>query len=466
MKKNRFKNFSSEVKELVLDFETMSRSGVTHYYDQEQMEIIIDYYLETYDMDMLSHAVEYAERLFPDSSEIRLRRAHMLCAKERFEDALEILHAMEHDDAGNTDVMYALGTVYSAMERPRKAIQYYLRASRDGVDLDMVYGNIGDEYKRQGNFLDAIYYYRQALKKNPREERSVLNLARCFADEPDQAVIFFSAFVKENPYSAEGWLSLGSAYMDCDLYERAEDALLYALAIDKSYHQVYQALSSCYLKSGEWQKCVNILHDSIPYTDDIANTYCIMAECFENQQNYTTAILYYQKALQDDPYYAEAYTWIAECYRAIGEYNDAVANMQKAIEINPDKGEYRMLLSRLHMEFGHEEEGLKIFNETIQRNDRLEDHWIPAAKNLMDVGEWKPAAQLLQEGMMLCPNHTLFIQNLAICYFFLHRREEMMNYLTTLSTLDPDALAMIFVRYPEMRLDVDIAAMLRNMKQE
>ncbi len=451
---------------MVLDFENMSRSGVTHYYDLEQMEIIIDYYLETYDMDMLSHAVEYAERLFPDSSEIRLRRGHMLCSKERFEEALELLHAMERDDSTNTDVMYALATVYSAMEQPRKAIEYYLCASRDGIDLDMVYGNIGDEYHRQGNIPDAIYYYRKALKKNPQEARSVLNLARCYADEPDHAVTFFSTFVKENPYSAEGWLSLGSAYMDCGLYERSEDALLYALAIDKSYGDAYRALATCYMKNCQWQKCVNTLHDSLPYSTDSADTYCLIADCFAQQENYTTAIIYYKKALHEDPLYSDIYMWMCDCYSQLGEYNDAVANIQKAIELNPNKVDYRLLLSRLHMDFGHEKEGMKTFNDAMDTYDNLEDHWIPAAKNLMDHGQWETATQLLQQGLPLCSNQVPFYQNLAICCYYLHRRNEMIDYVTILSTLDPDAVELMLVCSPEMRYDVDISTLLRNIKQE
>ncbi len=466
MKKNRFKNFNSEVKELVLDFETMSHSGVTHYYDMEQMEIIIDYYLETYDMDMLTHAVEYAERLFPDSSEIRLRRAHMLCAKERFEEALEMLHAMERDDPDNTDVMYALGTVYSAMERHRKAIQYYLNASRDGVDLDMVYGNIGDEYRMLGNVVEATFYYRLALKKNPQEVRSVLNLARCYAEEPDQGVTFFSSFVKENPYSAEGWLSLGAAYMDCGLYERSEDALLYALAIDKSYNEAYRALVSCYIKSGQWQKCVNTLHDSLPYCTDASDVYCTLAECFENQENYTTALVYYKKALKEDPLFADAYVWAAGCYASLGEYDDAVEYLQKAIELNPFKVEYQLILSRMHMDFGHEEEGMNTFNNALTVYDNMEDHWVPTARHLMDLKQWESAMHLLQQGLAICKQRASFLQNMAICCYHLHRRDDMMKYISELSLLDPDLLDLMLVRCPEMRYDVDVAALLSSLKQE
>ncbi len=466
MKKNRFKNFTPEVKELVLDFETMSRSGVTHYYDLEQMEIIIDYYLETYDMDMLTHAVDYAEQLFPDSSEIRLRRAHMYCAKERYDDALEILHAMERENSNNTDVMYALATVYSAMEQPRKAIQYYLIASRDGIDLDMVYGNIGDEYKRQGNHTDAQYYYQLALKKNPNEVRSILNLAHCYADEPDQGVAFFSSFVKENPYSAEGWLALGSGYMDCGLYERSEDALLYALAIDKTYGEAYRALSSCYMKSQQWQKCVNTLHDSLPYSNDAAETYCLIADCFVEQLNYTTAIVYYKKALQEDPYYADVHIWIADCYSMLGEYNDAVAHMEKAIELNPHKKDYHMLLSHLHLSFGHEKEGVNVFNDAILNLGNLEDNWIPTARIMMNNGQWQAAVQTLLQGLPRCNNHVPFLQNLAICYYHLRQREEMMEQVSALATLDAETLELMLVRCPEMRYDVDIAALLRNLRQE
>ena len=45
-KKDRFKNYEEDVKHLVLDFESMEESGGSRYFDLDEMEIIIDFYLD------------------------------------------------------------------------------------------------------------------------------------------------------------------------------------------------------------------------------------------------------------------------------------------------------------------------------------------------------------------------------------------------------------------------------------
>ena len=65
MNTDRFKNYEDEVKHLVLDFEDMQLRGDSHYYDVEELETIIDFYLDTADEDMLEKSVRYGEELFP-----------------------------------------------------------------------------------------------------------------------------------------------------------------------------------------------------------------------------------------------------------------------------------------------------------------------------------------------------------------------------------------------------------------
>ncbi len=78
MNTDRFKNYQDDVKQLVLGFEAMERRGDSRYYDVEELETIIDFYLETSDGEGLEKSVLYGEKLFPSSNEIRLRRVHLL----------------------------------------------------------------------------------------------------------------------------------------------------------------------------------------------------------------------------------------------------------------------------------------------------------------------------------------------------------------------------------------------------
>ena len=57
MNTDRFKGYGEDVRTLVLDFEKMYRQGSNRYYDVDQLETILDFYLDTYDEEMIEKAV-------------------------------------------------------------------------------------------------------------------------------------------------------------------------------------------------------------------------------------------------------------------------------------------------------------------------------------------------------------------------------------------------------------------------
>ena len=63
MKNDRFTDFDDEVRQLVLDFERTVMNGETQFYDVDELEMIIDYYLEVNDKEPLISAIVYAEQL-------------------------------------------------------------------------------------------------------------------------------------------------------------------------------------------------------------------------------------------------------------------------------------------------------------------------------------------------------------------------------------------------------------------
>ena len=133
MNKDRFKGYDPDVRQLVLRFE-QQRDGHNVFFDVDQLEIIIDYYLEVYDIEGLQSAVQYAESLFPLSDSIRMRRANLYSVQGRYKEAFAILTELEHNNPDDTDVCYSLGTLHSVMGNPSKAIEYYLK--HETIDRD------------------------------------------------------------------------------------------------------------------------------------------------------------------------------------------------------------------------------------------------------------------------------------------------------------------------------------------
>ena len=333
MKKDRFNNFDDEVRELVLDFENTVLKGKSQFFDVDEMEIIIDYYFEVGDKKPLERAVEYAEELYPNSTAIRLRRAHLMMSHEQYSQALKVLNQMREAEPENTDVAYSLGVANGAVGDSQKAISYFKEAATDGWMLGRVFSNMAEEYYKLKDYDAALNCYRKAMESDSCDDVTIYNYYDvCFeAGRVEQAVDYLSGYVKKNPYGKEAWYCLGCAYRDLALYEKAVDAFEYAIAIDKSYVDAYVALSQTQDLMGSTPEAVTTMLRVLDYSDDRAKVYRTIGNLYAREANYDTAMAYFKKAIEENPADAEAYASLSLCYLETGDRATAVAKVNRAL---------------------------------------------------------------------------------------------------------------------------------------
>ena len=446
MKKDRFKGYDDEVRRLVTHFEEGQQQGSHPYFDPDELEIIIDFYLDAIDEALrkttlpadtrrLENAVAYAERLFPTAPGIRLRKAHLYSIQGRYDHALKILHELERLEPDNTDVQYALGTVYSALDQHRRSIQYYTQAARDGYQLGTIYGNIGDEYYRMGRPEDALRYYKKSVARNADEERSLHNLEATY-DELNQngeAIDFFNHFVRQNPYSRVGWFCLGRAQMSFadrhngqrEHYLAAIDAFHFVLTIDSRYFDAYVLIAECQQTLHDHAGAVATLRESLDCAADAANVLFSIATIYMEMQNYQTASIYLKQATERDPFFSEAWLKLAECYDYMGYSDDAEMLYQRSLGMN-------------------------------EEND---DFWLRYADFLIHRKRYDEAITLMQRGLTNADYPHAFNLRLACCYFYTGQRNMLFNTLID-CTQNGDPINEILDYCPEMVADAEVMNIL------
>lgn len=468
MNTDRFKDYRDDIKQLILGFEAMQRRGDSRYYDVDQLETIIDFYLETADGDMLEKSVRYGESLFPMSNEIRLRRVHLLCFQERFKEALDILKQLESMEPDNTDVLYALGVVYSALEQPRKAIQYYLKAAADGYELGTIYSNIADEYVKMDHNAEARNYYRRALRQNPDDEHSLYELANSYEDdgETDKWIHYYTRFVEEHPYSRVGWFCLGEGYLVEQLYEKAIDAYQYAIAIDSSFFYAYMQLSQCYFAMEDYSKSVATLHDALEHTDDKAYIYFRIAEVFKHQNNLVTANVYYNKSVHEDPYYAEVWYSMALCYSMMRSFNAAIDAAKRALKIDPESPVYLTTLALIYADSGDSENAERIFQCAFPYYSDFEQGWLAYSDYLIMLQRFPEAIDTLNRALPDCEFVLEFNKRLAYCYFMTGQRNMLFNTVRACVYGDTFGEDELLNYCPELGQDLEVMDIIIAHRQE
>ncbi len=465
---DRFKDYQDDVKQLVLDFEAMQDRGDSRYYDVDQLETIIDFYLETADGEMLEKSVRYGESLFPTSNEIRLRRVHLLCFNERYKEAFALLKELEQLEPDDTDVLYALGVVYSALDQPRKSIQYYHKAAADGYELGIIYGNIADEYVKMDQRAEARSYYRKALRANPDDERALYELANCYEDDgiTDKWIQYYKKFVEEHPYSKVGWFCLGEGYLVEQLYEKAIDAYQYAIAIDSKFYYAYMQLSTSYYAIEDYGKAVSTLHDVIEFTEDKAFVYFRMAEIFKQINNLVTANIYYRKAVQEDPYYAEAWHAMSLCHSLTKSYSSAIDCAKRAVKIDPESPIYLTSLAVIYADSGDLDNADRIFECSLPYYSDFEQGWLVYADYLIMHNRYKDAIAVLCQGLPDCELVVEFNKRLALCYLHTGQRNMLFNSVRA-CIYDSETGEQALLEYcPELAEDLEVINIIASHRME
>ena len=391
MNNDRFTDFDDEVKQLVLDFERTVMRGETQFYDIDELEMIIDYYLEVDDKEPLISAIHLAERLYPDSIEVKIRRAHWYVLNKENDKALSLLQS--------------------------------LRAAADGWQLGRIYANIAEEYVRLQQWHDAIQYYMQAFRTDSYDEQTLYNyLDTCEeADACDEACEFLELYVNDHPYSKIGWYCYGCVCRDLGLAERAVDAFEYAIAIDKNYASAYYELALANEQLDRIGEAATALTRALDAVSLHADIYRALGQLFLRHDNFDTALLYLRKAVDENPADAEALAGIGLCQLYLGDDTSALASARKALAVDPQCPDALFCSALLYDGRDNVDAASDFYERLVASPSANEGHCRFYTLFLFKHAIYDILIEFAEESLQLYPHDVFYSTYLAAAYFYTNR---------------------------------------------
>lgn len=161
-------------------FEEMLAGSATCFFDADEIEEIIDYYLQWYNYEFAKKAIDFGLERFPFSTIIKIRYAQYLSSQHYTHEALAILNEVEQIEQNNFDLYMARGYIYSQMGLGEQAIENFKNALPLAEFKDEVYVALGIEFLNEDKADDAAYYFKKAIKFNPKNEVALNELSLCF----------------------------------------------------------------------------------------------------------------------------------------------------------------------------------------------------------------------------------------------------------------------------------------------
>lgn len=401
-------------------YEQMLADKSNAYFDVEEMEEIIEYYIEQEELTKAIAAVDFGLSQHPNEATILILKSEIHLELDQSKQALESLqNAIAHNPC-NPEVYSAMGGVYSRLKSPREAIYYYEKSLEyfSDEEREEVLFDIAFEYQNLRQFNDALKCLKEILESNPQNETAMFEVGLCYSemDMDNEAVTYFSQYLDEYPYSYIGWFNLANSYMKQGKFDDAIFAFDYSAIINEFFPAAYYGKANGFIQKGEYEKAIVVLNETFGLEQPHSFVYCTIGECYEKMNELEKALSFYEKAIEIDHGYPDAWVGLAVVYKMQKNYEKALKHIDKAIDFSANNIDNLSVKAEILEEMGSFEDALDIYRDILKDYPEEEDTHYNLGSLLADLGDYEDAIDALELGYEKTKSAEIFYKMTAIAF--------------------------------------------------
>jgi tetratricopeptide (TPR) repeat protein len=259
----------------IYTFEELGHLGEEE--DRRARMMIMDTYRAAKDLPKALQTGKEALAKYPADPAIRTSQALLLGENGQTDDAVKMLRAQLHGDAGDRETylniaqVYERGRRYKEAEEAARAAEVLPGQPREN---EMVWFLLGAIYERQKLFDKAEGQFKKVLAVNPKNAPVLNYYGYMLGDlgiRLDEAETLVQQALKEDPYNGAYLDSLGWIYFKENKLSASETTLRKAVARERHDATIHSHLGDLYAKMGrselaaaEWEKSLVEWHRSLP----------------------------------------------------------------------------------------------------------------------------------------------------------------------------------------------------------
>ena len=380
-------NFQDFFSDSIIKFESMINSNKFLFFDSEEFESIIIYYLESGNSSMANKAIKMAIEQYPKNTSILLLKVEALIFENNIEEAEKIIDSLYEIDRNNSEIIIQKSRILSKRKKHSKSINLLKKISKDCEFYSDALVMIGEEYLFIDNFENAKEKFKEYIKNHQLDYAVLNNLLYCFdaLGNTDNTINYLNDFLEENPYCEVAWHQLGKQYLKKELFKEALTAFDFAIISDDSF-------VGAYLEMGKVLEKLNKINQAIEQYEivtkiDEPNPFALyrIACCHNKLGNIELAISYYNKTVEEDPIHDSAWMSLATSYYKQKDYLEAKNHLIKAIEIDSENIKYWELYCKINLDLNNNEEVEISFKEILSLGNLSLSTLIFLTKTLIQI---------------------------------------------------------------------------------
>jgi tetratricopeptide (TPR) repeat protein len=204
-------------------------------------------YKETGQLEKAISAYQEALKINPtDNPSIYLNLGNIYLQLKDYDSAIDILEKGVAIDPGFVAIKDRLALAYYRRGDYIAARERYLKIIKQNDNLYEPYYYLGDiSYHLEGNIQEAVYYYNEAIRRNPDYVKAYLALGNIYLkqENPYKAIAQFTTAIEKNCNYPDGHYYLALAYYELDMTEAAIAELRKTLHLTSDYQEAEELLT-------------------------------------------------------------------------------------------------------------------------------------------------------------------------------------------------------------------------------
>jgi len=289
--------------------------------------------------------IQDAPEVAPSFYKLGYKTAESNFESGRYAEAAKILEAIRSLAGPDAAFHDLLGSVYYALDDPRKA---------------------SDELQ-------------EAIRLEPTDPEHYFKLGMVFLKHrtPEPAITVFESALKTRPDVPKLWLGLGLSYYFASRLQDAEQALRKALALDPQYEVPYVVLGDLFEQSGRVDEAIDVFGKVIQIRPDLYLPYYYYGKLASKQggKRIGEAVEKLKKAVALNPAFADAHYELGKAQAEAGQPAEAIPELKRSLELKPGLAQSHYQLGLIYKKLGDQTQSAEQFRlfQAASKEENPED---------------------------------------------------------------------------------------------
>lgn len=448
-------------------FESMLKTNDVYFFDSEEFEEIIHYYLENGKIALAKKATKLGLEQHPGSTNLKLFQVEMLIFENKLEVAEQLLDDLYLLEQSNEEIYIQKANIFSRRDDHEKAIQLLEKALEITDDEVDVLSLIGMEYLFLEDFDNAKSYFMRCLENDEEDYSALYNIIYCFEylEQHEEAIEYLNDFLNKNPYCEVAWHQVGKQYYFSKEYKKALAAFDFAIISDDRFIGAYLEKGKVLEKLKDFERAIESYTITLSLDDPTSFALLRIGKCYEKMGNPEMAIQFYNKCVEEDPLLDKGWIAITDYFTRIRDFKKALYYIEKAIHIDADNVLYWKRYAKINKRLHYYEEAEHGYRRTIELGNYEIDTWISRTDILLQLGEFNAAVNNLLQAKEFYPENAELEFRLAGLYFTLQETAKAIFHLKNALDLDEEFSMIIEELFPKVYKRKAVRDLIQNHKK-